>query len=422
MRHFEALACARHPLTAIDLTVPDGHHLSITPGVAGNFIGYTVTTTTPVQGRAAHRAATILAVAQGRPAPEPACDPAGDDNDPRLVAAFTDALGPHGWEIADWCREGRDYQVKVYTEFGWAGFLNGRPADIAAELAGHRAQARMTLSALRCPSCEARLDPFAEEPRPCVCGSIAWRPLSWENPWESMRGALPYIDGAGDPETVPTLARLTAALAGGCEPAGEWTQDDDDFAGVVEAFKQLVPDAQWTLLNDRPVAVIPMGAALRSGPAMQLLTAATEIGYRLTANSSVDYGRRRTVLRFSASEPIDGHEAWFACGHTDDGLELVVGQPDWFQPFEDNDDHWRAMEETDDWWILRPEQHRRHGAWTVDRHPTEFTYGASALAASRTLAFDALSADVLRATLAEAALVINESRTQLEHHYTQVLS
>ncbi|MEU4163429.1 hypothetical protein [Actinoplanes sp. NPDC026670] len=420
VRGYDALACARHSTAEVDLPIPDGHQLSVTHDVAGHFTGYTVAKSTWSQAQAVHRAASILAAAQGRPAPAPTFGPIDDDIDPRLVAAFTAALGPDGWEIADWQREGRDYVVKVYTDFGWAGFLDGRPAEIAGELAALRAKAQTSLDALRCPSCDALLDPFAELPQPCGCGSVAWRPLAWMNAWDSMRGALPYLDGAVDPETLTDLARLTAALAGGCEPAGEWIQYDDDFTGVVQAYQELVPDARWTLLHDRPVAVIPIAATLRPGLAAQLLTAADEIGYELTSRMTFEYGNSQTVLRFQATEPVDGRETWFACARVGDRIDLVVGQPDWSPPFEDDDDHWHAMEETEDWWLLRPEEQLRHGPWTVERCPSDFTYGTSALAAIRFIPGDDLSAEDLRTALAEATLVINKSRTELEDHYAQL--
>ncbi|GAA1656130.1 hypothetical protein [Actinoplanes couchii] len=406
VRGFDVLACSRHPASDVELPVPDGHHLVTAGGVAGHFTGYTVVATTPSQARAAHRAASTAAAAMGRPAPEPDFDP-GDTShiDPRLVRAFTDVLGPDGWEITDWRREGRYFEVKVYTDFGWAGFLVGRPEQIADQVARLRAEAQDVLATLRCPTCSDR-------PQACGCGTVVWKPASWTNEWNAITGALAYLEDAVDPEKTETLARLTAALDGGDVSEGEWIVYDS-FAGVVQAFRELVPDARWTLLHDRPVAVIPVGAAFRPGPAGDLLAAAEQAGYRLAIRTEFARDERRSVFRFESAD------VWFACARVDGRYHLVAGQPGWQPDNDDSDEHWTALEATADWWILLPEDQRGLGAWTVNEGCSEFDMGAGTLVASSVLDCTELTPDVVRTALAQADSAIRDSRQRLDEYYTR---
>lgn len=405
---FDVLACARHPSGDVVLEVPPGHHSTVTLNVAGYLNGYTVQKSTSADLRAAHRAASNLAAAQGRPAPEPPFDPADHRGiDRRLVEAFTKALGPTGWEIADWDREGRAYVVKVYTDFGWAGFLEGRLDEITDELRALRSRAAAVAETLRCPTCDARLDPFGEG-SPCGCGTVVWRPAFWTTAWDSMSSALAYLDGAPDPETAAALARITSAMAG---PGQAWDLSEDDFNSAVEAFQQLAPAARWELINDRPVAVIPVGATFEPGPAGELLAAADALGYHLALTTD-----RR--ICFQRTGPAADLPTWFLCTSTgDDGYQVTAAQPGWTVVDDDSSEHWRAQEETDDWWITRSGDLRQED-WEVDHPNLDFDGGSPALAAVGRIA--GLSPATLRVALTDADRAIQQARALLDAHYARL--
>jgi hypothetical protein len=141
---YDALVCQSHPWASeiSGLEIPPGHVLvHEVSTIAGWFSGYRIEVLGPGERRALHRARTLAAFAIGQPAPEPDFDP--DDTswvDKRLMAVLTERLGSHGWEIADFAVQSGRYDVKVYTDWGWAGFLSGTPKQIAHELDAIRTQ------------------------------------------------------------------------------------------------------------------------------------------------------------------------------------------------------------------------------------------------------------------------------------------
>jgi hypothetical protein len=192
---FQILACASHHATVekLGLQVAAGQVISVTPGVAGFFDGFSIAEPTPAMQRSLHRATAIAATAVGQPAPESTFDPADTSwIDQRLERALTERLGPDGWEIADWDRTGRFYQVKMYTDWGWAGFVEGTLGQIASVLAEACEETRTVADAtFRCARCRRQLDPFTD-PTPCPCGTVAWRPQRWTTPFDTIRGVLAY--------------------------------------------------------------------------------------------------------------------------------------------------------------------------------------------------------------------------------------
>jgi hypothetical protein len=290
VRGFEALVCARHRLPGppASVVVPAGHVVPVTPNVAGYFTGYAVRAPTSAEGRSVWRAAALAAAAAGRPAPPlpPVADvPAWQP----VVDALTAELGPDGWELADAVsergRRGRVWTVKIYTDFGWAGFLAGSPRQIASDLAMIRDDyARQTAAAgLTCPRCDADLSPTAPATR-CDCGSIAWQPVAWNahDLVSAIADMLAYIDDAPPYEVAAEHVLLTCLL----EPHIDWDAGEPQrpavtFDDVAAALRVLVPHARWATIGERLRGVVPAGVRWEGGRAAQLRQAASALGYQL---------------------------------------------------------------------------------------------------------------------------------------------
>ncbi|MCW3820653.1 hypothetical protein ONA91_40100 [Micromonospora sp. DR5-3] len=331
IRGFDALVCAHHRLTEApaSLVVPDGHLVAITPDVAGYFTGYTVSTPTPAQARSIWRATALAAAATGRPAPPP---PPDDDLSAwqPVIDALTAKLGPDGWELADADsergRRGRVWTVKIYTDFGWAGFLEGSPRQIAADLAAIRDDyARQTAAAgLTCPHCDADLSPTAPASR-CDCGSIAWRPVAWNahNPVSVIADALAYLDDAPPYEVAAEQVLLTCLLEPHIELyAGDPRLPAVTFEDIAAALQVLVPNARWATIGERLRAVLPVGARWEGGRAAQLRQAASALGYDLVRTHPIDDLR---IPCLAAGDDTDRSlPKWFDVTAADEGWQLRI--------------------------------------------------------------------------------------------------
>ncbi len=341
VRGFDALVCARHrradpPAT---LVVPDGHVVAVTFDVAGYFDGYTVRESTPAEARSLWRAAALAAAATGRPAPPP--PPAADMPAWQpVVDALTAKLGADGWELADAAsergRRGRVWTVKIYTDFGWAGFLAGSPRQIAADLAAIRDDyAGQTAAAgLTCPRCDADLSPTAPAAR-CSCGSIAWRPARWNanDLVSAIADVLAYLDDAPPYEVAAEQVLLTRLL----QPGNTWDEwspreplrtapafEDDalTFNDIAAALQTLVPEARWATIGERLCGVLPMGARWEGGRAARLRQAASDLGYRLVREHPVN---SLPIPCLSAGEDTDlDLPKWFDVTAAPGGWQLRI--------------------------------------------------------------------------------------------------
>ncbi|MFU8851194.1 hypothetical protein ACNAW0_09460 [Micromonospora sp. SL1-18] len=331
VRGFDALVCARHrlPDPPASLVVPDGHLVAVTPNVAGYFTGYTVSEPTPAQARSVWRAKALVAAATGRPAPPP---PPDDDMSAwqPVIDALTAKLGPDGWDLADAVsergRRGRVWAVKIYTDFGWAGFLDGTPRQIAAELAAIRDDYAREIAAARlnCPRCDADLSPTAPTTR-CDCGSVAWQPVAWNaNDWVSaIADALAYIDDAPPYEVAAEHVLLTCLL----EPhiqlyAGDPRLPAVTFEDIAAALQVLVPNARWATIGERLRAVLPLGALWEGGRAAQLRQAASALGYELVRSHPIH--DLRTPCLLAGDDTDRGLPKWFDVTAADEGWQLRI--------------------------------------------------------------------------------------------------
>ncbi|MEU8263301.1 hypothetical protein AB0C02_22065 [Micromonospora sp. NPDC048999] len=331
VRGFDALVCARHQLSGrpASLVVPDGHVVTVTHSVAGYFTGYTVSEPTPAQERSVWRAAALVAAAAGRPAPPPPSEPEVPAWQP-VIDALTASLGPDGWDLAEAVSEGgrraRVWTVKIYTDFGWAGFLAGSPRQIAADLAAIRDDyARQTAAAgLTCPRCDADLSPIAPASR-CDCGSIAWQPRSWtaNDLVSAITDALAYIDDVPPYEVAAEQVLLTCLL----EPhitwgPGEWRWETGTFHDLALALQVLVPRARWATIGERLCAVLPVGVRWEGGRAERLRQAASLLGYQLVRAHPIEDLR---IPCLAAGDDTDrGLPAWFDVTAADGGWQLRI--------------------------------------------------------------------------------------------------
>lgn len=331
VRGFDALVCARHRLPGppASLVVPAGHVVTVTPNVAGYFTGHTVSEPTPAEARSLWRAAALAAAAADRPAPPlpPVADvPAWQP----VVDALTAELGPDGWELADAAsergRRGRVWTVKIYTDFGWAGFLAGSPRRIAADLAAIRDDyARQTAAAgLTCPRCDADLSPAAPATR-CGCGSIAWHPVAWTagDLVSAIADVLAHVDGAPSYEVAAEQVLLTCLL----EPHIEWDAGEPPwvagtFDDVAAALRVLVPGARWATIGGRLCGVLPVGVRWEGGPAAQLRQAASVLGYQMVRVHPI--GSLRIPCLAGGEDTDHDLPTWFDVTAAGEGWQLRI--------------------------------------------------------------------------------------------------
>lgn len=394
----DLLLCASHDsVTGAGIAVPEGHRAVWLGHVAGYFAGYRIEKATPEDQLAVWRAQTIAAAAQGRPAPpRPQVEP--EPVDARLVEAITGAVGDDGWEIADWVREGREFEVKVYTDWGWAGFLAGTARQIASDLKALQDQAAVDADKWRCPHCDAALDPRTG-PTQCGCGTVAWTPRAWRSPFDAAFDALTYVDDVPDRAAAEELMLLAVLLDGSDD---EW-RCEDDLHTVMRALSATVPTARWSSSFDHPVGIIPTGATFEAPVASAVLAAANTVGYQLRAHRSREWGRTQIAAWFELEGGASGLPPQFSLVRCDDGSwqVLVTGEPWW--PPEDSgapDDALDCFEEPhfelDGWPVLR-------GGWMDWR---------DGLVTGRSVRFDPTDPEQLADTLrgAHAALAAASDR------------
>ncbi|MEU4644631.1 hypothetical protein [Micromonospora sp. NPDC023814] len=214
--------------------------------------------------------------------------------------------------------------MKIYTDFGWAGFLAGSPRRIAADLAAIRDDyARQAAAAgLTCPRCDADLSPAAPATR-CGCGSIAWHPVAWTagDLVSAIADVLAYVDDAPSYEVAAEQVLLTCLL----EPphiewdAGELPRVAGTFDDIAAALRVLVPSARWATIGGRLCGVLPVGVHWEGGPGAQLRQAATVLGYRVHPISSL------RIPCLAAGDDAD-HDlpTWFDVTASGEGWQLRI--------------------------------------------------------------------------------------------------
>jgi hypothetical protein len=230
-----------------------------------------------------------------------------DNDQVTLEAGLLRRLGPDGWELADWGRDRDDrgrrvFLVKIYTDFGWAGFLAGSPRQIAEDLYTIRAAAleQIQQTDLTCASCGVDLGPMAEASA-CPCGTVAWQPLRWSSAPSSVEDALAYIQDAPCAKDAVAQVMMTMLLQSGVQRSGEYGYSAEDdwalelsFDEVAQAMQELVPAARWASVNHHLYWVIPLRAKWQTGPAKTLAHSADRLGDTLP--SVTDHGRRGDTL------------------------------------------------------------------------------------------------------------------------------
>ncbi|MFE9693528.1 hypothetical protein [Micromonospora sp. NPDC005806] len=427
VRGFDALVCERHHLASppASLVVPAGQVVTVTSNVAGYFAGYTVNAPTPAQELSLWRATALAAAAAGRPAPPPPPVPDVPAWQP-VVDALTAKLGPNGWELADADsergRRGRVWTVRIYTDFGWAGFLAGSPRQIASDLAAIRDHyARQTAAAgLTCPHCDADLSPTAPATR-CACGSIAWQPAAWNahNLVTAIADVLAYIDDAPPYEVAAEQVLLTCLLESHIDwDASEPHRPALTFHDLADALRVLVPSARWATIGERLRAVLPVGVQWEGGRAAQLRQAATALGYQLVRVHPSD--SLRIPCLAAADDTERGLPAWFdVTATTGGGWQLridadagrlwqrcVDGHPD-----VDDIDLGEAVEQVLDDAMLSSD----HATWAVATY-----WGEGALAIARPID-DPFDAAALSSALRDGVEAVAAIHSAVTTHVTALL-
>jgi hypothetical protein len=232
-------------------------------------------------------------------------------------------------------RTGRSYAVKVYTEWGWAGFREGTPGQIANDLAGTRAEAAAVADTLRYSGCDLRLDPFTG-PTQCPCGTVVWHPRAWTTSFETIRDVLAYLSDAPDPETVLDAAMVNAFWYGTHE---QW-ETFDDFGAVAQALSSIVPTGTWVVLHGRLIGVIPTCASFVPGAAGEVLAGVAALGYTLEVRAERHSDESKLAGWFVLDELSEELPAWFTISPHADAWHVVVGSLHAWRPagFADQDD------------------------------------------------------------------------------------
>jgi len=420
---YDALVCSSHRTSqsALSLEVPDGSGVVQEFSVAGFYDGFTIRPLSPQEAMSAWRAASLAAAAQGRPAPPP--PQVVEDTSPayqKLMATLTGRLGADGWEVADWDKDGPMFTVKVYTDWGWAGFLEGTAAQIARELAAQREVTRAAEAAgnFNCPTCHTQLHPVLG-PTQCGCGTVAWSPASWSDNMSKIVGLMPYLEDAPDGDTLTDLVWVDALC---CTSEGsEYGVNEDD---LLETYARLVPGARWSAVHGHLIAIVPTGTRFVPGAAGTLLDFAASCGYELAVDRSWSYGAEVTNGWFQrkANGAVDGLPERFTIGLHDDGTASVVaGVADYWWPanpagdFDYDETLSDLVEEVKDQLMLGQQE----SAWLFDMS-RDWGADQTGCAVFCEVPLTVVSVATLRSTLTEAERQLRCAFQQAEDLFTKV--
>ena len=345
---YDVLLCASHRREGL----PDpGREVRVTHGVAGWFDGFTYV---EPAGQSGSGAVVDLAARREQQA----------ENErwrrrSRLLAdEITAAVGPDGWDLADHADEGRGvFTVKVYTGWGWAGFLTGTAGEIADMLAETKFESDEAVSGLTCRACGHQFGLYDATGTACGCGgTLLFRPSSSTGELGGAETAAQLLADAPPVGTVTEqllLAAFTRPHPGWCTwevPAGAETGAD--------ALAVVVLDGTWDTVHGHLVGTVPTGARWTPGEAGELADAAGQLGYRLRVESEWNFGRQELAGWFERDLDSDGlpvrftavrdeHGGWMVAAGTSGTVPEGSGPPDgndewdaWQAAWEDADDCW----------------------------------------------------------------------------------
>lgn len=399
----EHLACNTHryPEAAAKLTAPEGSALATSGStIAGFFISYEVKELDSRMVAAAARATDIARASMGLP-PLPVPEVQGAPK--VLIAALDRELGVDTYELADWEKEGGgEWTVKIYTEWGWAGFVTGTPNQIATMLAEERDgfEAEEAAAGLACPTCGHEFGAFPGQ-EPCECGTVLFTPNMWSTKIGVYEDALSYLNDVPDDFDLYVYATCLA-LDTSWKDEYDW-EVDDSFETLARAMNTLAPASKWAVVGGHLYAMIPLNARVVLDDKTGAIDAFTNLGYEMSIYTEHEYDRTLVCGKLHL-EGGDNLPKECVYSYAGEGRWHIQVYKDAWMPEVDEEDF-----DFEDYYVIQIEVAGKSSTeWHVDLDNYGTRYSTGQSVAYKKVTWDGIDEDLLRELLMEAGEALDE--------------